>query len=84
MTSNTYFAVGNIDGGLAFDGSQNDIVLTLPDDIKVKELKWISIWDERYERSYADFIFQDHSDSEDEVPIQKGIKPQSSAKNTSD
>ena len=84
MTSNK-FAVANINR-LAFDGSQNDIVLTLPDDIKVKELKWISIWDEGYERSYADFIFQDHSDSEDEVPIQKGIKPQSSctAKNTAD
>jgi len=27
-----------------FDGSQGDIVLTLPDDIKVKALKWISVW----------------------------------------
>ena len=27
-----------------FDGSQDDIVLTLPNDIKVKDLKWISVW----------------------------------------
>ena len=27
-----------------FDGTQDDIVLTLPNDIKVKDLKWISVW----------------------------------------
>ena len=27
-----------------FDGTQDDIVLTLPDKIKVKDLKWISVW----------------------------------------
>jgi len=31
-----------------FDGSQNDLVLTLPDDIEVKDLKWISIWCRRF------------------------------------
>ena len=27
-----------------FDGTQDDIVLTLPDKIKVKDLKWVSVW----------------------------------------
>ena len=27
-----------------FDGTQDDIDLTLPNDIKLKDLKWISVW----------------------------------------
>ena len=49
-----------------FDGSQNDIVLTLPDDIEVKDLKWISIWCRKFEVSFGDFVFTDHSDDENE------------------
>jgi len=59
-----------------FDGSQNDLVLTLPDDIKVKDLKWISIWCRRFELTFGDFVFPEHSDSEDEVPRQDVVKPQ--------
>ena len=40
-----------------FDGSQDDIFLTLPDDINVKDLKWISIWCRRFGISFGQFIF---------------------------
>ena len=52
-----------------FDGLQNDIVLTLPDDIEVKDLKWISIWCRRFEISFGDFIFTDHFDDENSGTI---------------
>ena len=55
-----------------FDGLQNDIVLTLPDNIEVKDLKWISIWCRQFEVSFGDFVFTDHSDDEDEY---EGVKP---------
>jgi len=60
----------------SFDGSQNDLVLTLPDDIEVKDLKWISIWCRRFELTFGDFVFPDHSDGEDDVPRQDVVKPQ--------
>jgi len=60
----------------SFDGSQNDLVLTLPDDIEVKDLKWISIWCRRFELTFGDFVFQEHSDGENEVPEQDVVKPQ--------
>ena len=50
-----------------FDGSQDDIVLTLPENIKVKNLKWISIWCRRFGQNFGDFIFQEQSDDEEEV-----------------
>ena len=63
--------------GLAFDGSQNDLVLTLPDDISVKDLKWISIWDIQSERTVWDNT-RGNSFSWFCLLIQKGIKPKSS------
>ena len=60
----------------SFDGSQNDLVLTLPDDIEVKDLKWISIWCRRFELTFGDFVFPEHSDGEDDVPRQDVVKPQ--------
>ena len=48
-----------------FDGSQDDIVLTLPDDINVKDLKWISIWCRRFGISFGQFIFPASSDNVD-------------------
>ena len=62
-----------------FDGSQNDIVLTLPENIEVKDLKWISIWCRRAKISFGDFVFKDNSDDEDEYKVVKSSKkPQSS------
>ena len=60
----------------SFDGSQNDLVLTLPDDIEVKDLKWISVWCRRFELTFGDFVFPEHSDGEGEVPRQDVVKPQ--------
>ena len=60
----------------SFDGSQNDLVLTLPDDIEVKDLKWISIWCRRFGLTCGDFVFPEHSDGEDDVPRQDVVKPQ--------
>merc|ERR1719362_2622192 len=51
-------------------------VLTLPDDIEVKDLKWISIWCRRFELTFGDFVFPEHSDGEDDVPRQDVVKPQ--------
>ena len=62
-----------------FDGLQNDIFLTLPDDIEVKDLKWISIWCRKFEVSFGDFIFTDQSDDENEYEVVKPPKkPQAS------
>ena len=57
-----------------FDGLQNDIVLTLPDNIEVKDLKWISIWCRKFEISFGDFVFTDHSDDENEYEVVKSPK----------
>ena len=43
----------------ALDGTQPDIVLPLPDDVKVSDLKWISIWSREYLLNFADFIVKD-------------------------
>ena len=42
----------------AFDGSQQAIELTLPNDLKVSDLKWISVWCRRFEVNFGDFIFE--------------------------
>ena len=42
----------------AFDGSQQAIELTLPNDLKVSDLKWISVWCREYEENFGDFIFE--------------------------
>ena len=57
-----------------FDGLQNDIVLTLLDNIEVKDLKWISIWCREFEVSFGDFVFTDHSDDENEYEVVKPPK----------
>ena len=59
-----------------FDGSQDDIILTLPEGIKVKNLKWISIWCREFGQNFGYFIFQDDEDKEEVVNSPK--KPQSS------
>jgi hypothetical protein len=41
-----------------FDGSQQAIELTLPNDLKVSDLKWISVWCREYEENFGDFIFE--------------------------
>ena len=58
-----------------FDGSQDDIVLTLPDDTEVKDLKWISIWCRKFKQNFGYFIFQGESDDENDGPGQKIVKP---------
>ena len=42
----------------AYDGFQPEILLTLPGDIKVSDLKWISVWCREYEVNFGDFIFE--------------------------
>ena len=42
----------------AFDGSQQAIELTLPNDLKVSDLKWISVWCREYEENFGDFTFE--------------------------
>merc|ERR1712223_2326078 len=43
----------------AFDGTQGDIVLPLPDDVKVSDLKWISIWSREYLLNFGELIIED-------------------------
>ena len=43
----------------AYDGSQPEILLTLPGDIKVSDLKWISVWCREYEVNFGDIIIKD-------------------------
>ena len=38
-------------------GEQSPIVLTLPDGVKVNDLKWISVWCRRFAINFGDFIF---------------------------
>ena len=42
----------------AFNGSQLAIELTLPNDLKVSDLKWISVWCREYEENFGDFTFE--------------------------
>jgi len=40
----------------AYDGTQPDIELSLPPNVQVSDLKWISIWCKEFSISYGDFI----------------------------
>merc|ERR1719410_916284 len=57
----------------AFDGTQGDIVLPLPNDVKVSDLKWISIWSREYLLNFGDFIFKDDQ-MEEESEFEGGLK----------
>ena len=57
----------------AFDGTQGDIVLPLPNDVKVSDLKWISIWSREYLLNFGDFIFKDDQ-KEEESEFEGGKK----------
>merc|ERR1739848_518936 len=43
-----------------FEGHEEPIVLTLPNNVKVKDLKWISVWDRTWSLSYGDMIWDDN------------------------
>jgi hypothetical protein len=43
-----------------FEGHEEPIVLTLPNNVKVKDLKWISVWDRTWSLSYGDMIWEDN------------------------
>jgi len=43
-----------------FEGHEEPIVLTLPNNVKVKDLKWISVWDRTWSISYGDMIWADN------------------------
>ena len=61
-----------------FDGSQADIVLTMPEDVKVKDLKWISIWCRKFGISFGQFIFPVSDDTTKEsVPKAQVIASES-------
>jgi len=57
----------------AFDGTQPDIVLPLPDDLKIEDLKWISVWCREYAVNFGEFVF----DEDDYGSRTDGIKPSS-------
>ena len=40
----------------AYDGTQQPIVLELPTQIKVSNLKWISVWCRQFEINFGDFV----------------------------
>ena len=40
----------------SFDGSQ-DVTLTLPEDTKVSDLKWLSVWCRAFSVNFGDLIF---------------------------
>ena len=43
----------------AFDGTQPDIVLPLPENVKVSDLKWFSVWCREYSVNFGDFNIKD-------------------------
>ena len=43
----------------AFDGTQSDIVLPLPNDLKVADLKWISVWCRKYSVNFGELVLGD-------------------------
>ena len=43
----------------AFDGTQPDIVLPLPDGMKVSDLKWISVWCRKYSVNFGELVLGD-------------------------
>ena len=56
-----------------FDGKQTPIVLTLPDGLKVTDLKWISVWCRRFAINFGDFIFSSQ-DIQDENTFETTTK----------
>ena len=52
-----------------FDGSQQAIELTLPNDLKVSDLKWISVWCREYEENFGDFIFENPEPIKEVNPV---------------
>ena len=50
----------------AFDGTQPEIVQPLPIDIKVSDLKWISIWSRESLMNYGDLIIKDDTKTNNE------------------
>jgi len=57
----------------ALDGNQPDIVLPLPDDVKVSDLKWISIWSREYLLNFGDFIVKDELEGDLPKPENKPV-----------
>ena len=53
----------------AFNGSQLAIELTLPNDLKVSDLKWISVWCREYEENFGDFIFENPEPIKEVNPV---------------
>ena len=43
----------------AFDGTQPNIVLPLPNGMKVSELKWISVWCRKYSVNFGELVLGD-------------------------
>ena len=43
----------------AHNGSQPGILLTLPGNVKVSDLNWISVWCREYEVNFGDIIIND-------------------------
>ena len=42
-----------------------DFRLTLPDDLKATDIKWLSVWDRRFQVNFADMFFPEDLSFED-------------------
>lgn len=54
---------------------QVPIVLTLPQNITVSDLKWISVWCRQFSINFGDFVFDD-DENEDPQPFETTTEQQ--------
>ena len=58
---------------------QTPIVLTLPNNITVPDLKWISVWCRQFSINFGDFVFEDDDpqpfETTTELEEQTGTNP---------
>merc|ERR1712110_253407 len=53
----------------AYDGTQSPMVVTLPDDVTLSDLKWISVWCRKVGVNFGDYIFEETCDVKDKSYI---------------
>jgi len=52
-----------------FEGNEKPIVLTLPDDRKAKDLKWISVWDRTWSINYGDMSWSENNNDKTVIDL---------------
>jgi hypothetical protein len=45
-----------------FDGN-NEIVLTLPDDLTTDDVKWLSVWCRKFSVNFGDILFENQAEN---------------------